>query len=225
MASTRSARGTSRSTGSSRRRPPGKRPKPSARLSRRPTAPAPSRSAAAHPTGRAPAISAVKPLRATFFAVGRVLRQHQAAPICAGANHARTLDDAGFGLVEQVCARLLAGEYDDDRPPARIHGDLWGGNVLYAARGVASTGAASIHAVLIDPAAHGGHGLTDLAMLALFGTEHLERVLASYALIAGLPSGWRELIGLHQLHPLLVHAVTHGPSYGRQAHKIAAEYA
>ncbi len=80
-------------------------------------------------------------------------------------------------------------------------------------------------AVLIDPAAHGGHRLTDLAMLALFGTEHLERVLATYADTAPLPARWRELIGLHQLHPLLVHAVTHGPSYGRQAHKVAAEYA
>ena len=27
---------------------------------------------------------------------------------------------------------------------------------------------------MIDPAAHGGHGLTDLAMLHLFGAPHLE---------------------------------------------------
>ena len=120
--------------------------------------------------------------------------------------------------------RLLAGEYDDDRPPARIHGDLWGGNVLYSTPRAASVGPAST-AVLIDPAAHGGHGLTDLAMLALFGTEHLERVLSAYAETARSAAGWRGLIGLHQLHPLLVHAVTHGPSYGRSAQKVAAEYA
>jgi fructosamine-3-kinase len=60
--------------------------------------------------------------------------------------------------------------------------------------------------------------------LALFGTEHLERVLAAYAEAAGLPAGWRDLIGLHQLHPLLVHAVSHGPSYGRQAGLVAERY-
>ena len=35
--------------------------------------------------------------------------------------------------------------------------------------------------VLIDPAAHGGHGLTDLAMLHLFGAPHLELITAAYA--------------------------------------------
>ena len=64
--------------------------------------------------------------------------------------------------------------------------------------------------MLIDPAAHGGHGLTDLAMLGLFGTEHLHRVLAAYSESAPLRPDWPDLIGLHQLHPLLVHAVTHG---------------
>jgi fructosamine-3-kinase len=78
--------------------------------------------------------------------------------------------------------------------------------------------------VLIDPAAHGGHGLTDLAMLALFGTEHLDRVQAGYAEAAQLPADWAELIGLHQLHPLLVHAASHGPSYGSQAASVAARY-
>ena len=34
--------------------------------------------------------------------------------------------------------------------------------------------------VLIDPAAHGGHRETDLAMLALFGAPHLEEILAGY---------------------------------------------
>src|SRR6476661_5110836 len=57
-----------------------------------------------------------------------------------------------------------------------------------------------------DPPAHGGHRLTDLAMLALFGTENLPRVLAAYAQAARLRPDWPDLIGLHQLHPLLVHA-------------------
>ena len=71
--------------------------------------------------------------------------------------------------------------------------------------------------VLIDPAAHGGHGLTDLAMLHLFGAPQLEAITSAYAEAADLPEGWADLIGLHQLHPLLVHAVSHGPSYGAEA--------
>jgi len=143
-----------------------------------------------------------------FYAQTRVL------PYALAARRVGNLDDAGLRQVERLSSALLAGEYDDGRPPSRIHGDLWGGNVLYSARG----------AVLIDPAAHGGHGLTDLAMLALFGTEHLDRVAAAYAESAELPAGWPDLIGLHQLHPLLVHAVSHGASYGRRAVALVQHY-
>src|SRR6478609_6110701 len=99
-------------------------------------------------------------------------------------------------------------------PPARIHGDLWAGNVVFTADG----------AVLIDPAAHGGHGLTDLAMLALFGCPGLGRVLAAYEEVAGLRPGWRELVGLHQLHPLAVHAASHGPAYAAQLVETARTF-
>jgi fructosamine-3-kinase len=144
-----------------------------------------------------------------FYARTRLL------PYAHAARQIGTLSAAALTAVERVCERLLAGEFDDRRPPARIHGDLWGGNLLYGPRG----------AVLIDPAAHGGHGLTDVAMLELFGTQHLDRVQAGYAESAGLAAGWRELIGLHQLHPVLVHAVSHGPPYGAHAHRIAEKYA
>jgi len=135
-------------------------------------------------------------------------------PYARAAHAIGNLSDGALRAVDLVCDRLAAGEFDDDDPPARIHGDLWGGNVLYRVDG----------AVLIDPAAHGGHRLTDLAMLALFGTEHLPRVLAAYAQAARLRPDWPDLIGLHQLHPLLVHAVTHGAGYGRRAGELAARY-
>ncbi len=117
--------------------------------------------------------------------------------------------------LERVIERLASGEFDDDAPPARIHGDLWNGNVLWSPDGV----------VLIDPAAHGGHRLTDLAMLALFGTPHLARIHAAYAEASGrLPDNWRELLGLHQLHPLLVHAELFGGGYRVQAVDLAHRY-
>jgi fructosamine-3-kinase len=101
-------------------------------------------------------------------------------------------------------------------PPARLHGDLWSGNVLWAADG---------RAWIIDPAAHGGHRETDLAMLALFGLPHLDRVLAAYDASWPLAAGWEERVPLHQLHPLLVHAVLFGGGYGAQAVAAAARYA
>lgn len=128
--------------------------------------------------------------------------------------HARRAHLADRAL-DRVAERLAAGDFDDGAPPARLHGDLWSGNVLWSAGGV----------VLIDPAAHGGHRLTDLAMLALFGTPQLDRILAAYAEASNqLPHGWRELIGLHQLHPLLVHAELFGGGYRSQALEVARRY-
>jgi fructosamine-3-kinase len=105
-------------------------------------------------------------------------------------------------LVEAVTDRIgaLAGPAE---PPSRIHGDCWTGNVLWSGdRGW-----------LIDPAAHGGHRETDLAMLALFGAPDLDRILVGYNDTAPLAAGWRNRIPLHQLHPLLVHACLFGASY------------
>jgi fructosamine-3-kinase len=68
--------------------------------------------------------------------------------------------------------------------------------------------------VLIDPAAHGGHRETDLAMLALFGCPFLDEVFAAYDAEIPLRARWRERIPVHQLHPLAVHAAGHGRSYG-----------
>jgi fructosamine-3-kinase len=100
--------------------------------------------------------------------------------------------------------RVASGGLDDDESPSRIHGDLWNGNLLWDARG----------GILIDPAAHGGHRETDLAMLALFGCPYLDELTAAYDAKAPLRAGWQARIPLHQLHPLVVHAASYGPSYG-----------
>jgi fructosamine-3-kinase len=113
-------------------------------------------------------------------------------------------------LTEAVMDRIgsLAGPAE---PPSRIHGDCWAGNVLWSGgRGW-----------LIDPAAHGGHRETDLAMLALFGAPHLDRILAGYNDTAPLAAGWRSRVPLHQLHPLLVHACLFGASYRDAVHSAA----
>ncbi|MEU7393996.1 fructosamine kinase family protein [Streptomyces albogriseolus] len=133
--------------------------------------------------------------------------EHRVLPYLRRAVDAGTMDAGEAAVVERVCARLpgLAGPAE---PPARLHGDLWNGNVLWGADG---------RVRLIDPAAHGGHRETDLAMLALFGCPLLDAVLEGYQDVAPLAAGWRARVGVHQLFPLLVHAVLFGRGYAGQA--------
>ena len=113
--------------------------------------------------------------------------------------------------VEQVIDRIaeLSGPPEE---PSRIHGDLWSGNLVWGADG---------RVWLVDPAAHGGHRETDLAMLALFGTPHLDRIVDAYDEEWPLAPGHQDRVALHQLHPLLVHAALFGPSYGARAGSAA----
>jgi fructosamine-3-kinase len=143
----------------------------------------------------------------TWYVERRVL------PYCRLARDMGTFGAADVRLIESVARRIgeVAGPAE---PPARIHGDCWSGNVIWSeGRGW-----------LIDPAAHGGHRETDLAMLALFGAPHLDRVVGAYQEISPLADGWRARVPLHQLHPLLVHVCLFGASY-RQSALAAARYA
>ncbi|HEX5257018.1 MAG TPA: fructosamine kinase family protein [Mycobacterium sp.] len=121
------------------------------------------------------------------------------------------LDAATRDAVDSVAARCRAGDFDDDDRPARLHGDLWSGNVMWTSDGV----------VLIDPAAHSGHRETDLAMLALFGCPHFDAVIDAYQRVRPLRAGWRDRTGLHQLFPLLAHVVLFGSGYAQQTNACA----
>jgi fructosamine-3-kinase len=136
--------------------------------------------------------------------------ERRIVPYLRKASDYGALAGTDVSLVEAVVDRIgdLAGPPE---PPSRIHGDLWSGNLLWSGgRGW-----------LIDPAAHGGHRETDLAMLALFGAPHLDAILHAYAGTAPLADGWRGRVPLHQLHPLLVHACLFGGSYASQVRAAA----
>ncbi|WP_369387018.1 fructosamine kinase family protein [Streptomyces sp. CG1] len=163
---------------------------------------------AAPPDGPVDAFIGLAPMRNTPGTDWpRWYAEHRVLPYVRGAVDRGTLRPDETAVFEQVCARLpeLAGPAE---PPARLHGDLWNGNVLWGADGEVR---------LIDPAAHGGHRETDLAMLQLFGCPHLDRVLAGYEETAPLAPGWQGRVGMHQLFPLLVHAVLFGRGYAEQA--------
>jgi fructosamine-3-kinase len=117
-------------------------------------------------------------------------------------------------LLDRVLDRLprLAGPAE---PPARVHGDLWAGNVLVDRGG---------RPWLVDPAAHGGHRELDLAMLRLFGGPS-ERCFAAYAEVAPPAPGAAERVALWQLAPLLLHAVLFGASWGARATAVLRRYA
>jgi fructosamine-3-kinase len=116
------------------------------------------------------------------------------------------------GLEREVAAVVVEAPPE---PPARLHGDLWTGNVLADQAG---------RPWLIDPAAYGGHREMDLAMLDLFGSIP-PRTAAAYEELTPLADGWRERIPLWQLFPLLVHAVLFGGGYLHQAHDLARRLA
>lgn len=142
-----------------------------------------------------------------FFVNRRLL------PYLRLARDRHAVSDAAARDIEAVMGRI--DEFCDPATPAsRIHGDLWSGNVLWAAGGAAH---------VIDPAAHGGHRETDLAMLSLFGAPHLSRLLDAYEEAASLSPEWRHRLPLHQLHPLLVHAAIFGGTYGGRAGAAARE--
>ena len=143
-----------------------------------------------------------------FWAEARIL------PLVREGRDRGVLDDEGVRILERLAHRVSSGTFDTGEDAARLHGDLWSGNLVWTPTG----------AVLIDPAAHGGHRESDLAMLALFGCPHLERVLAAYDEADPLAAGWPDRVALHQVHPLLLHAVLFGGSYVARCVRTAKRY-
>jgi fructosamine-3-kinase len=119
--------------------------------------------------------------------VSRAHREHRMPDVRAKLDRLRSRSDR-FGPPE---------------PPARLHGDLWWGNVV----------AAGGQPVIVDPAVYGGHREVDLAMLALFGGLP-DRLVAAYTEAFPLADGWRDRVPLWQLYPLAAHAVLFGGGYG-----------
>jgi fructosamine-3-kinase len=142
-----------------------------------------------------------------FYAQDRLL------PLAKLVRDAHALPNDTIAAMEQLAGRL--DEFGAaDEPPARLHGDLWAGNRLVGARG---------ESWLIDPAAHGGHREFDLAMMRLFGGFGAA-CFTAYAHAFPLADGWQERVPLHQIAPLVVHAIKFGGGYVGAATRAIGQY-
>jgi fructosamine-3-kinase len=143
----------------------------------------------------------------SFYATRRL------EPVARAARDRGALDARGADAVARVCERIgeLCGPPE---PPARLHGDLWSGNVMADGSGCP---------YIIDPAAYGGHREVDLAMLRMFGSPSA-RCFDAYGEAHPLADGHEDRVDLWQLFPLLVHAALFGGGYGASAARAAARY-
>ncbi|HEY6476175.1 MAG TPA: fructosamine kinase family protein [Polyangia bacterium] len=147
--------------------------------------------------------------------IGWLPQGNAAAPTWAEFYRARRLEpllrraaDEGLASprMRRGFDRLFAALEDlvgPPEPPARLHGDLWGGNLLCDDRGAPC---------LIDPAVYGGHREIDLAMMLLFGGFGA-RVFDAYAEAAPLADGHPGRVTLYQLYPLMAHVNLFGGGY------------
>jgi len=142
-----------------------------------------------------------------FYATQRLL------PLAELAATQHALDSSIIDDIESLSAKL-----DEFAPPglkpSRLHGDLWAGNRLVDS---------NAQSWLIDPASHGGHREFDLAMMRLFGGFG-QACFDGYQEVSPMEQGWQERIPLHQLAPLIVHAIKFGSSYVKPTRDALSRY-
>ncbi len=144
---------------------------------------------------------------AEFLANRRLL------PLARIARNRTCLPEATVQRIEDVASRIT-GLVGPPERPARLHGDLWAGNRIIDSGG---------RSWLIDPACFGGHREFDLAMMRLFGGFGSD-CFNAYAEATPLADGWPERIALHQLSPLIVHAIKFGGGYCSAVDRALAQY-
>jgi fructosamine-3-kinase len=158
--------------------------------------------------------------------IARLTQSNRAHPTWAEFYHAERLEpQLRLAIDDGRAPSTLAPDFERlfrrlpelvgaPEPPARLHGDLWGGNLHVDEQGAPC---------LIDPAVYGGHREMDLAMMRLFG-GFAPRVFSAYAEAFPLSAGHEERVQLCQLYPLLVHVNLFGGGYLDSVRRALAAY-
>jgi fructosamine-3-kinase len=138
---------------------------------------------------------------------------HRIEPLARQAVERGSLSRDATALLARLGERLpdLAGPAE---PPARLHGDLWSGNVVIGTGG---------EPWIVDPAPYGGHREVDLAMMRLFG-GFSPAVFRAYGEEHPLAPGHEDRVPLYQLYPLLVHVVLFGAMYAARVDAALGRY-
>ncbi len=145
---------------------------------------------------------------ATFFAQHRVLHM-------AGEAHKEGKIDAKMmKQIDKLCGKL-SGYIKPTGAPSLLHGDIWGGNVLFGRGKIAA---------FLDPAIYFGDKEAELAFIRLFNTFD-SFFFTRYNEINPIEKGFfEERVDLYNIYPLLVHTRLFGASYARKVQKILERF-
>lgn len=144
----------------------------------------------------------------TFFAEHRLLHMAQAA------FNENKLDKKLMAQLEKLAGKLR-GYIGQPQPPALIHGDIWGGNILFGRGKVAA---------FVDPAIYYADPEIELAFIRLFSTLN-DSFFLHYNDIRPIQPGFEDTRApLYSIYPLLVHTRLFGTSYARKVQKIVDKF-